>query len=345
MEISPENPQENQLGAGVKEEDLLKAVTASGYPLQSVAVDSIASKFVPDQRSLLVQEEWSYIDEDTGEFRNLDAYIDHEYDHIGQDYIRPHLTMLVECKQSELPFVFFLRQAPCGDFPRLIGMPHQELGIRFADDATTDAPITIGMRLSHALGLSGMPFSLEPPRAIAMSKAVRKSGKIELTGEETFRGIALPLMKAFKHFSRVCQPKPKHCYYDVRAVFPVAVVRAPMIGVHVIDGEPKMTALPWVRVVRVEPSTERLGSGYSELYAMDVVHQAYLSTYTEKAQEACQEIFRRMELISIPVITGIAMLAEDREGSGGLPYESLRPHVTDEEFTVWMRKKLRAAHG
>ncbi|MGW2932791.1 hypothetical protein ACWDA7_13205 [Streptomyces sp. NPDC001156] len=203
----------------------------------------------------------------------------------------------------------------------------------------------INIQLGHVLGLDETPFSLEPPRAIAMSKAVRKSGKIELTGEETFRGIALPLMKAFKHLSRVCQPKPQHCYYDVRAVFPVAVVRAPMVGVHVIEGEPKMTALPWVRVVRVEPSSERLGFGYSELYAMDVVHQAYLPTYTEKVQEACREVFRRMELIAIPMITGIAVLAEGQEGSVRSPYESLRPHFTDEEFNVWMRKKLRTSHS
>ncbi|MFI8296890.1 hypothetical protein ACIGCZ_13180 [Streptomyces nigra] len=347
MEVSPENPAENQLGAGVKEEDLLKAVAASGYPLQAVAVDLIASNLFSDQSVLEVQEEWSYIDEDTGEFRNLDAYISRQFDHIGRGHIRPHLTMLVECKKSELPFVFFLRQAPCGDFPRLIGMPHQQLGLRFPGDATANGtgPITIGMHLSHVLGLSEVPFSLEPPRAIAMSKAVRKSGSIELTGEETFRGIALPLMKAFKHFSRVCQPKPEHCYYDVRAVFPVAVVRAPMIGVQVIEGEPKMTALPWVRVVRVEPSTERFRSGYAELYAMDVVHEAYLEAYTKKVHAACQEIFRRMELISIPLITGIAVLGEGEAGSLQAPYESLRAHLTDDEFNAWMREKLRATHG
>ncbi|MGW2932790.1 hypothetical protein ACWDA7_13200 [Streptomyces sp. NPDC001156] len=83
MEASPGNPEENQLGAGVKEEDLLKAVTPSGYPLQSVAVDSIASKLTSDQQPLQVQEEWSYIDEDTGEFRNLDAYVDRQFDQIG----------------------------------------------------------------------------------------------------------------------------------------------------------------------------------------------------------------------------------------------------------------------
>ena len=68
MQHSPNNPIENSLKEAVTEELILEAVEASGYPLQTVVGRQLRAAGLSD-----VQQEWSYVDRDSGNARTLDV--------------------------------------------------------------------------------------------------------------------------------------------------------------------------------------------------------------------------------------------------------------------------------
>jgi len=109
MEQSANNPTANILGSGVTEADLAEAIRHSGYPLQTVIANYLRNRF-------MVQEEWGYVDRDTRELRTIDILAqDRLYDlSAEQPYARPILNLIIECKQSDLPFVFFFPQLHIG---------------------------------------------------------------------------------------------------------------------------------------------------------------------------------------------------------------------------------------
>ncbi len=371
MREHPENPSANSLAAGVTEEDMLAAIEASGYGLQSVAVDKIIATAVdvlqttghptdePVSLRIHNQEEWSYIDPDSQETRTLDALI--SINLTNSDYMdkpraeRPaetiyiNLDLLIECKQSELPFVFFMRSTGTGDVPRVIGLPHDWLSVKSKDD---DFPFK--MRVYDALGLYNLPLRERPDTAISMTRTHRKGRSLELSGEEAFRSIALPLSKALRYYENLTQTKEPKLYTHIKLVMPVAVVRAPMIGVSMEDGSPSMIATPWVRLVRMDPGDDSPFSQFCQPVAIDVVHIDYLEKYAKVALESCVEASQRIADFAIPCLTGEAMTPtfslEDTkqpdDGTASSPkeyYRSMRPTMSGEDFMKrWLEWFWRA---
>ena len=119
MKAIPNNPPTNKLGSGLTEADVLDAVSKSGYPLQTIIANFLRPQFH-------VQEEWSYDDKDTHEPRTMDILAEKWLWDINQEQprVRPALDLLVECKQSALPYVFFLSSSKplVPHFPRLTGL-------------------------------------------------------------------------------------------------------------------------------------------------------------------------------------------------------------------------------
>jgi hypothetical protein len=251
------------------------------------------------------QEEWAYIDADSQETRQLDGLIALDvtsaeykpYPDSPRETIRCSLDLLIECKQSELPFLFFMRRANTGDVPRIVGLPHEWLSI-----GTDDHPdIHLGMRPYDALGFYSLPLARRPSTAISMTKAQWKSGSVlQLSGEDVFRGIALPLSKAVRYYETMIKPKEPTLYTDVRMVVPVAVVRAPMIGVSMEGGQPSMLATPWVRLVRLDPGNRSSTSGSNQSTSIDVVHIDFVEEYARVAIEAAMEAERRIAEFAVP---------------------------------------------
>lgn len=375
MDEYPGNPTTNKLTAGVTDEDILKAIKSSGYVLQSVAVDRIInsaanvlrSSEIIDSKSVgyrfRCQEEWSYLDRDSGDTRALDALI--SVDITDERSRKPlaespaetlyfYVDMLMECKQSDLPYLFFMRPANTGDVPHFSGLPYEWLSIQNAGSA-----FAVRMRTYDVLGTYDLPIAKVPPTAISMSKARRQGKSLELSGEEAFKGLALPLSKALQYYYKLTQPSKQNLYTHVHLVLVVAVLRAPMIGVSMADGEITTTALPWVRLVRVDPAAESWHSEFSEPMAIDVVHADYLAEYTKFAMESCLDISRRMMKFANPLLSGTAVRLEDEDESGTSEpsgdaattnvanetpfYESMRSVISDEEFmagwTEWFARQ------
>ena len=61
-----DNPKSNEIPSDIKEEKLVEVISKSGYPLQTVISNQL------EEFSFRIQQEWTYIDSESREERNLD---------------------------------------------------------------------------------------------------------------------------------------------------------------------------------------------------------------------------------------------------------------------------------
>ncbi len=281
------NPPTNALGPGLTDEEILAAVSKSGYPLQTQIVSALMESSFAEDDQFVIQEEWSFVDRDTKGLRNIDI-LARKYlwrvEELGRYHIRPELDMLIECKQSPLPYVFFLseNQHWRSDFPIVAGLAHRDIEISTDD---TDSrwmltPLSV-LSLSEHPFVTGVPGRL-PGRCMSFSKCVRQGKGVELSGAEPFNSLVLPTIKAMSHFERAETPPSTAMYYDCHLVVGVGLLDAPMVAIRPGISD-SLTYLPWVRILRHE-WTESKGYGHQgRLYALDVVHRDFFLEYLQEA--------------------------------------------------------------
>jgi hypothetical protein len=296
METTPNNPSTNKLGPGLAETDVLDAVSKSGYPLQTIVADYLRSQFH-------VQEEWSYIDKDAQELRTIDILAEKWlYDFTQeQPRVRPTLDLLVECKQSTLPYVFFLSSSKpwVPHFPLLAGLFGHTLILTTDDDASSwELPIL------RALGLDSHPFIAEEPEyCMSFSKCVRKGSDVELSGSESFHGLVLPILKAMHYFQIAESPPKTASYFDCHLAIGIGIIDAPMVGVRVSEQSHNLTLLPWVRVVKHETDEIPDWQHWTRLFAIDIIHKDFLKDYLDKhvlpfAQEFSKLVIKHQQVLA-----------------------------------------------
>jgi hypothetical protein len=135
-----------------------------------------------------------------------------------------------------------------------------------------------------ALSLDRHAFVSDATWCAAFAKCSRKGKDLELSGNEPFNNLVLPLSKALDYFVKARQrgKDRRNKNYLCTLALALGVLDAPMVGVKVAEEGNEAMLLPWVRVVRHE--TRQLeGSGWSEdkLIAVDVIHKDFLTTYLE----------------------------------------------------------------
>ena len=360
MQEAEGNPTGNKLGSAVTETDLQHAIETSGYPFQALAVDAIVEVLADAGRDCITQEEWPFIDDEHGsqQIRTLDGLIDCEItSHVDsgapglpaepQGYLRHHLVVLLECKQSELPFVFFLRDVPFGEIPVLAGVPHESIEIE-----DSDGEVYAGMSTSDALALDEIPFRTQAATAVAMSRIQRRGNRLELSGEDAYRSLTLPIMKSVGHYVRKERPDDQRMYFDVASVFPVAVLQAPMVGVRMETGSAVASLVPWVRLIRLDPMGHAFLPGGSAATALDVVHADFVKHYSEAALATAQEIAARVDAFAVPFILGRARFGQERgseeEQEKPDPRSGrslgLDPTLNQTDFDAAMRRKFIEVH-
>lgn len=278
MEVMRDNPASNVLPPKLHEADVLDAITQSGYPLQTLVGERLAPRFS-------ITEEWTYLDDDTQQRRSIDIFAERPmFDANERKRVRisPYLNLLIECKKSELPFVFFLSsfkpKKGVTNYPLLAGLNRNLVTLR-----TNDDPSLHTMPLSMVLGLATHPFlTSQPAYCMPFSKCVRKGKSIELSGEEPFNGLILPLIKAMCHFQRTEEPPSTAIYFDFRLTFGIGVLDAPMIGARTTEGSCKLSLVPWVRVLRHAGESKPHEKYPRDWFGIDIVHRDFLGTYIEK---------------------------------------------------------------
>jgi len=283
------NPSENKLPQGLPEERLREAVARSGYPLQSVVAAEL-------QKTFAVTEEWGFPDRTTHEHRTLDIFAFKKLpeENRGGLLVAPSVALLIECKQSALPYVFFRSVVTewgsrTRDFPTITGL--QRLEIHAGDRTRETTP-------SECLGLSAEPFvAAGPPVCASLAAAAgggtRKEDKggankgegedaahhgknIRLTGSEAYNSTLLPLIGATEHLRDYYRSATGPLHPTV--AFAVCVLDAPMV---LSDGGPQEFALlmvPWVRVVRQEKIKHSQGYLHRQ-HVIDFVHRFALPSF------------------------------------------------------------------
>jgi hypothetical protein len=273
MNRNLENPNSNKLPKGISEEALLDAVLSSGYPLQTEIAEMLRVDF-------WVEEEWVYLDSDSKDLRNIDIAARKHLFHIedGEDHprVRPQIDLLIECKQTDLPYIFFLSNTRPGllDFPIIAGLNESEISISTDDDLSTWTYPVI-----HALNLHNHPFVEAQKISYTFSKAVRKGKSIQLTGSDAYSSLILPLLKSVRHFIDVEMPPSTAHYFDLHALFAVAVVDGPILAVDKGSATEELVFEPWIRVLRHEYQEDQIKWRRSAIRVVDVVHKGALGNY------------------------------------------------------------------
>jgi hypothetical protein len=269
------NPDSNGLRAGTTAAQLEEAIRRSGYPLQF----NIANILRPD---FSVEEEWGFVDATSGTTRTLDLMAESRFHDVDPNRfrVRPTLNLLVECKQSDLPYVFFLSNSTKPEnYPRLVGLHNNTVTVTTDDDRSTWA-----FGALSALGLGHDVFLESTSICTTFSKCVRQGKDIELSGADAYNGLVMPLISAVTDFASRSKPPSTAYYFYARMVLMVAVLDAPMVGVRVCrDGERAVSFVPWVRLARSAPPADRVGfdAHSGEQLVIDVVHSDYFRTFLE----------------------------------------------------------------
>ncbi len=302
MKSSGNNTAANALTAGVTAKDIVEAVERSGYPLQTLVAAELSKSFH-------LREEWSYIDRDSGGLRTTDILASQPLYVLEklEGKVRPELNLIIECKKTELPLVFFgSTQRPWTfDFPSVAGLNHTTIKIKTDDDRSSWT-----LKILHALDLQDHPFLLNERLSSTFGKCNRKGSGLELSGDETYNGIVLPLIKAVSHFELSNSPRDTHVYFDARLTLPIAVVDAPMVHVELKDGKLEPLLKPWIRVARHEYDKDSTEWHKDRLWGIEIVHISFLKTYIEE------------HLIPFALEFGKRVLAHDKEIASGKGFVS-----------------------
>jgi hypothetical protein len=271
MKASKGNPKNNILPTGVTEANIGLAIRKSGYPLQTI----IANKL---RKGFSCQEEWSYIDSRTNENRSIDIMAQMDFfDYKNQPRVRPRLNLLIECKQSELPYLFFLTPDVIRTihYPYICGLPDRNITIYTDDD-----PSSWSLPLSDAFDLAEDHFLIESvPNSMTFSKCVRQGKDITLSGNESYQSLVLPLLRSLQYFEKFETPPKTAVYFDCHLPFAVAVLDSPMIGVTIKEKVHTTKLIPWVRLFKYESFESKDLTDRSKLFAIDIVHKDFFDTY------------------------------------------------------------------
>ena len=267
MDQSDTNPPENDLGPSIDQENLIRAIRESGYPLQVAVAEKLQGAFG-------VTEEWGYVDRDTGKHRTLDVFA---FKILPGGAVQPYFVLLVECKRSVHPYIFFqnaiLRHLP--DYPTVVGLNYQSTLLQADNRSQEVTPAAI-------LGLAELPFIQSGPALCsAFARAIANGKKFELSGSEPFNSLVLPLVKAVDHAKRLYQHSPANSPLQPTLILCASVVDAPLVLATGPQESLDFQLTPWVRVPRQEDHES--GSGYKRVqYGIDVIHIAFLDTYISK---------------------------------------------------------------
>jgi hypothetical protein len=266
VDQSPNNPAGNKLGPSINESNLVRAIQRSGYPLQGVVADKLKQHFD-------LAEEWGYIDRDTKEHRTLDILATKRI--FAERAIQPGLALLIECKRSTNPYVFFrdVTDREIQGFPKIGGLTANTMFLKELDGnrvlQTTGA---------ETLGLTEIPFVRPgPPHCSAFAMATAQGDKVQMSGDDPYKSLILPLTKAMDHAATLYQAGDHPTSLYPTMILCIGIIDAPVLVVdNPRDATPALT--PWVRVPRQEARADRPWRSHI-YYVVDVVHADYFDEF------------------------------------------------------------------
>jgi len=301
MRAKPFNPTQNQIPKSIKEENLIKAIETSGYPLQGV----VASKLL--KSGFHVTEEWGFRNRDNNETRNLDLAAYRSVQHDSWTTVGPSVSLLIECKKSIHPYIFFRAVAPqdVSWFPYVAGLPHG--GITIVQELDGVRSLHRLLSGAQSFGLDQLPFVVVGPDVCAaFSRAEASGDRVILSGSDPFNAVIMPLANASDHALHIYGYRPNSDRVYPRLLISVAVLDAPMLLVESPAQSSHPVLTPWVRVTRQEPNLDQFAEGRFRHYGVDVVHVDFFDTFIESHVLPFANEFgkRAIQLGAGPMING-----------------------------------------
>jgi hypothetical protein len=321
-------PAESELAAmlprGMSEQAFLDAIVVSGYPLQTVVATTL------EDRDARVTEEWAYQDLDSAVRRAIDVAGHWQIQTTPTETDRGRstvaLAVLIECKQSRYPYVFFEAVNPpdLGSFPPVVGLGNGRMQL------TPDVEpgrFSIEVPMHRFLELTDEPLIVTPTVVSSISKATPKGKRVELSGDEPYNSLLLPLTKAIRVYSaRFSGARNSGQWHDVRLPIALVVADAPMILVGTLGQSAHPSPTTWVRVIvrrAVVPDPQSRWRNPLAFDVVDIVHRAFLTRYLDDyALPFAQEFAKRFTMYHEAALSGSARIRGLSQGEP-LPDELL----------------------
>jgi hypothetical protein len=330
MKGSKDNPRSNHLNPGITDIDVETAIKKSDYPLQTI----IANKL---RESFYCQEKWSFVDNKINENRSIDIMAQMNlYDYNNQPRVRPILNLLIECKQSELPYVFFLTPEIIRTFqyPYICGLPKRNITV-----FTDDDPSSWSLPIIDAFDLTEDVYKIgSVPNSMTFSKCARQGKEIELSGNESYQSLVQPLLRSLQYFEKYVTPPKTAYYFDCHLPFTIGVLDSPMIGVTINEKSHTSKLIPWVRLYKYESFDSENSNDRSKLFAVDIVHKDYFDTYINSKLIPFVSKFSILILKHAEIIAKGKAFAKNMEEN---PWTDIEPRL--EKYSKSKIKKFKNA--
>ena len=279
------------LPAGVDPGKLVRAVQASGYPLQTVVARRLSEQFN-------IVEEWGYVDRVSHDHRTLDIFAQRSLE-AKSPRLEPALVLLVECKRSDLPYVFFAAAIPRtpSELPSIFGLARNRFLLYGEPSRHREVPI------AHFLRCSDFPFVRSGPVIVSTFSRVERKGKeFKLSGSEPYNALVLPLASALEHYRETWSGVRQHQerYWPTLAIC-LAVIDAPFVVASGTPEEPDLRTTRWVRLVHQEALRE--GDGWRRKpYFVDAVCRGVLGEYLDQhivpfAEQVASRMAEQQDLV------------------------------------------------
>jgi hypothetical protein len=286
----PINSDSLVLPEGIDHKELVEAVRASGYPLQTVVARELNENFT-------VVEEWGYVDRTLREHRSLDVFA-HRRCVATSPRLQPSLALLVECKRSDLPYVFFSTAIPqiTSGFPSIVGFPSRRFSLLQEADGSIEIPPPDFLRCSD------FPFVRDAANAVTFCRVERKGKDLCLSGTVPYNKVVLPLASALEHYeeSRAGAIPTQPRLYPTLTLC-VCVIDAPLVVAGGTPESPELSTARWVRLVHEEALREDRWWRRKQ-YHVDVVRREFLGEFLEQhvlpfAEQVASRMTEREELV------------------------------------------------
>jgi len=283
----------------------------SGYPFE---LDIARRIETDDDYTYLVESNYCFEDQDTGEARELDF---HAIQAIPistrrSEYI--FLVILGSCKNNKNPYIFFTREVPLAGITLNLNMPIAGYPLEIFTNNEEREDIEWYFQFHDFLHILGTDIL-----STQFCEVVRASGSWKVQSGNLFNDIIVPLVKVMakevEKYNEEHRPSRDVNAPDYQMFYPLLVLNGPIFEYHLTpEGSTELREAKHILAVKHYESKTVRGR-----YAIDVIHQSYLKQYLDLINGEAKEFINLIRRHRNPIIQSIHRLSEENQNEGQNP--------------------------
>ena len=274
----------------------------SGYPYELDIARRIESC---RDYTYLVEPNYSFEDQDTGQARELDFRALEAVPISTKNSEYAFVVILGSCKANRNPYVFFTRQVPLSGITLNSDVPIAGCPLEIVDGKGGSEAIEWYFQLHKFLHIAEMDSV-----SSQFCEVVWKNGRWEIRSEAIFRDTIIPLIKAMAKeidaYNRRSAAPGDRLSPDYQIFYPLLVVKGPLLEYYLpAKGPARLREARQILLIRhYESKTVKCR------YAIDVVHDSYLHQYLDLVQREVAGFVNRVRHRKRDVLRSIKHMAE-----------------------------------